>query len=82
MHIETLLRHIQVYSAYSAPCVTLSYWQPGHILSPGIFSTRDLFNTLRNVDQTYSEPYHRALLTLAYAETWHSHNHGIFRTLR
>ena len=43
--------------------VWLSYSQLCHILSPGIFSTRDLFNTLRNVDQTYSEPYHRALFS-------------------
>ena len=77
MHIETLSKHIQ---AYSAPCATLAYSQPCHILSPGIFRTERLFKTLRNIDQVYSEPCPRALFshikaysepcaTLAYAET-------------
>ena len=62
-------RHIQAYSAllrdihscwdiikaYSAPCVTLAYSQPWHILSPGIFITGGLFKTLWNADQAYSE---------------------------
>ena len=39
-HIETLLRHIQ---AYSAPCGTLAYSQPCHILNPSIFSIGGLF---------------------------------------
>ena len=80
--------------AYSAPYVTLAYSQPCHILSPGIFTTRGLFKTLSNVDQAsrHSDPYHRPLFnhtqaylepcaTLAYAETCHTWNPGIFRTL-
>ena len=62
------------------------------ILSPGIFWTRGLFKTLWNVDRAYSEPFHRALFShiqaysescamLAYIETWHTRNPGIFRTL-
>ena len=86
--IEPLLRHTQ---AYSAPCVALAYSQRCHILSPSKFKTGDC-ETLWNVDQIYSEPYHRALfshiqpyseprVTLAYAETWHTQNPGIFKTL-
>ena len=87
-HIETLLRHIQ---AYSAPFVTLAYSQPCHILNPGIFRTGGLLKALWDVDQTYSEPCHRASFshiqaysescaTLAYAETRHIQNPGIFGT--
>ena len=57
-HIETLLRHIQ---AYSAPCVTLAYSQPCHILNPDIFRTAGVFKTMRNVDQTYLEALSQAL---------------------
>ena len=92
-HIETLLRHIQaIIQAYSAPFVTLAYSQPYHILSHGIFRTGGLFKALWNAGQTYSEPCHRASFshiqvysepcaTLAYAETWHTRNLGICRTL-
>ena len=77
--------------AYWAPCVTLAYSQPCHILSSGIFRTKGLFKTLWNVDQAYSEPCHRALFRhiqtssqpcakLAYAETWYTRNSRIFRT--
>ena len=85
-NIETLLRHMQAYQLYSAPCVTLVYSQPCHILIPSIF------RTLWNVDQVYSELCHRALFShiqafsescvkLVYAETWHTQNPWIFRTL-
>ena len=104
-HIQSysvLLRHFYAYwdiikaylliQGYSAPCVTLAYSQPCHILSLGIFITRGLFETLRNVDQAYAEPRYRALFshiqaysepsaTLANAETWYTRNPGIFRTL-
>ena len=78
--------------AYSAPSVTLAYSQSCHTLSPGICRTRNLFETLLNVDQTYIKPCHRALFshiytysepcpTLAYADPCHTRNPGIFRTL-
>ena len=90
---EILLRHTQAYSVYLAPSVTLAYSEFCHILSPSIFRTGDLFKTLRNVDHAYLEPCHRALIrhiqghskpcgTFAYAETWHTRNPGIFRTLK
>ena len=57
---EPWLRHYEgifmLIQAYSVPCVTLTYSQLCHILSPGIFRTRGLFKTLWNIDQTYSEP--------------------------
>ena len=82
-----ILRH------YSTPCVTLAYSGTSHILSPGIFRTGGLFETLSNLDQTYSELCHSTLFshiqaysehcaTLAYGETWHTRNHGIFRIVR
>ena len=66
--------------------------QPLHVLSPGVFRTGSLFKTLWKVDQVYSELCHRTLFkhiqaysepyaTLAYAETWHTRNPGIFKTL-
>ena len=77
---------------YSAFCVTLAYSQPSHILSPCIFRTGKLFKTLWNVDHVYSEPCHRVLFshiqkysvpcaTLECAETFHTRNPRIFRTL-
>ena len=84
-----LLRHIHAYwdiiKAYSAPCVILAY----------LFTTlpySGLFKTLWNADQAYLEPCHKELFshitaysepcaTLAYPETWHTRNSGIFRTL-
>ena len=77
---------------YSAPCVTLAYSQPCHILSPDIFRTGGLFKTLWNVDQANSEPCHVALFrhiqaysepcaTFTYAKTWHNWIPGIFRIL-
>ena len=94
-HIHSYWDIIKTYSGlfrHSAPCVILAYSQPYHILSPGIFRTGGLFKTLWNVDQAYSEPCHRALLShipaysepcamLFYAETRHTWNPGIFRTL-
>ena len=86
---SALLRHTHKYwgifrliQAYTAPCVTLVYSQPCHILSPGIFRTGCLFKTLWVADQAYSELWHRASFSqiqtyselsaaLAYAETWH-----------
>ena len=56
MHIEAsrtysvLFRHIQ-----QAPCVTLTYSQPCHILSPGIFRIEGILKTLQNSDQAYSK---------------------------
>ena len=66
--------------------------QPLHVLSPGVFRTGSLFKTLWKVDQVYSELCHRTLFkhiqadpepyaTFAYAETWHTRNPGIFKTL-
>ena len=88
-HFKGIFRLIQ---AYSAPCVTITYSQPCHILHPTIFRTRGLFKALWNVDQAYSEPCHTVLFShihaysepcamLAYAETWYTWNHGIFKTL-
>ena len=76
----------------SPPCVTLAYSQLCHILSPSIFRTEGLLNTLSNNDQAYSEPCHKAVLshiqaysepcaTLTYAETWHTRNPGTCITL-
>ena len=79
-----ILRHcsgiFKLIQAYSAPFVTLAYSQPCHILSLGLFRTGGLFKALQNVDQTYSEPWHRTPFShiqaysepcamLAYAET-------------
>ena len=57
-HIQSysgLLRHVHTYwyiiKAYSAPCITLAYSKPCHILSPDIFRTEGLFKTLWNDDQ-------------------------------
>ena len=96
-HIQSysvLLRHFYAYwdiikaylliQAYSAPCVTLAYSQPCHILSLGIFITRGLFETLRNVDQAYAEPRYRALFShiQAYSELGHiTKDLRIFKTL-
>ena len=77
--------------AYSAPCVTLTYLQICHILSPNLFKTESLFETHWNIDQAYLEPYHGALFShiqayseprtmLAYAEGCHTWNPGISRT--
>ena len=52
-----------IVKAYSAPCVTLAYLQPCHILSRGIFRTGSLFKTLWNVDQGCLEPCHSALFS-------------------
>ena len=71
------------YQAYSAPCDTLAYSQPCHILSLDIFRTEGSFKILWNVVQAYLEPCRGALFshiqaysepcaTLAYAETWHT----------
>ena len=68
-HIETS-RHIQSYSGIfstlcnSRVCTTLSC----HILSPNIFKTGGLLQTLWNVDQAYLELCHGALCShiLAY----------------
>ena len=57
-HYQGILRLTQ---AYSGSFVTLAYLQPCRILSPVIFRMGGLFKTLWNVDQVYSEPYHRAL---------------------
>ena len=91
-----ILRHCKDISrlirAYSAPFVILAYSHSCHILNPGIFRTGSLFKALWNVDQTYSELCHRASFshiqaysepcaTLAYTETWHIRNPGMFRTL-
>ena len=55
-------RYIHTYwgivKAYSAPCVTLTYSQPCHILSTDIFRTGGIFKTLWNFHQAYSEPCH------------------------
>ena len=40
-----------IIQAYSAPCITLAYSRPCHILSPGIFRTGVVLKTLWNVDQ-------------------------------
>ena len=42
--------------AYSEPCVTLTYSQPCHIPSPGIFRIRGIFKSLWNYDQACWEP--------------------------
>ena len=95
-HIHAYWDIIKAYSgfiqAYSAPCVALAYSWPCHIRSHGIFRIGDFFKNLSNFDQAYSETCHRALIshiqayselcaTLAYAETLHTRNPGIFRTL-
>ena len=63
-HIQrysALLRHIHVYwdimNTYSLPCVTLTYSQPCHILSPDIFRTRGIFEALTYLEpEAYSKP--------------------------
>ena len=95
-HIHAYWDIIKAYSrfiqAYSAPCVALAYSWPCHIRSQSIFRIGDFFKNLSNFDQAYSEPCHRALIshiqayselcaTLAYAETLHTRNPGIYRTL-
>ena len=89
-HYLGIFRLIQ---AYSAPCVTLAYSRPSHTLNSNIFRTVDLLKTQWNFDQVYLEPCHRALYSniqaysepramFLYAETWHTRNPGISRTLR
>ena len=83
--------------AFSEPWVTLAYSQLLKIPIPDMFGTEGIQNlvklwpeifrtlpytkhfiqTLFNHIQAYSEP----CVTLAYAETWHIRNLGIFRTL-
>ena len=69
-----ILRHyygiFRLFQTYSAPCVTLAYSQPCHVLNPGIVRTGYLFKTLWNVDQAYLEPCYRALFShiQAYSE--------------
>ena len=73
--------------------VTLLLSQPCHILSSNMLKTGNLLKTLWKVDQAYSETCHwilfshiqahlEACATLAYIETSHTRNPGIFRTLR
>ena len=80
-HYQGIFRRIQT---YTAPCITLEYSQPYHILSPGIFRTGGSFKTLWN-EQAYSELCHWKLFnhiqayseprsTLAYAEPWNTRN--------
>ena len=54
MHIET---HSYAYygtfgriQVYKAPCVILTYSQPSHIPSPGIFKNRAIFKTQQIFD--------------------------------
>ena len=53
--IKGIFRFIQ---GYSAPCLTLAFSQPCHILTPAMFRTRDIFKIAWNIDQPYSELYH------------------------
>ena len=74
------------YQAYLAPCVTLAYSQPCHILSPSLFRTKGLFKTCETLTRHIQNPTvsHIALqpcATLAYVETCYTQNSGIFRTL-
>ena len=93
-HYQDTFRLIQ---AYSAPCVTFAHSEPCHILSPAIFRTGVIIKTLWNFEKAYSALYHRTVysaffrytetylesdVTLAYAETWHIWNPGIFRILQ
>ena len=75
-HFKTLcmkgLRYIQAYSGIFSTLCNRACTQPCHILSPGILRTGSLSETMRNADQTYSEPCHMALFTP---------QSGIFRTL-
>ena len=89
-HIQSysaLLRHIHAYRD-----IIKAYSGLLRLLSPGIFRTRGFFKPLWNVDKAYSKPCHMALfnniqaysepcVTLVYAETLHTWNPGIFRTL-
>ena len=85
MCTETLLRHIK---AYSAPCVTifktstyswvLVYLKPEAYLKP-CESWLDIIRTLPQ--EVYIQAYSESSATLEYAETWHTRNTGIFRTL-
>ena len=52
-HIETLLRHIQ---AYSAPFGTLASSQPCHILSPSIFRTGGWFKPCETLTRHIHSP--------------------------
>ena len=89
-HIETLLRHICTLFRHIQHPV-----KPSLIHNLTIFCAQVYFEWeayLKPCHQAYSEPCHRALFshiqtyselcaTLAYAETWHTQNPGIFRTL-
>ena len=83
-----LLRHY--WGIFSTLCNPRTYSLPCHIMSPGIFRTEGLFETLWNIDQAYSEPCYRALFThiqaysepcvcrnLAYPESWNIQNPSI-----
>ena len=89
-----LFRYMRTYSALLRPIH--QYWDIIKAYSD-IFSTlpilsSNIFKTLWNVDQAYSEACHRALFShiqaysepcamLAYPETWRTRNSRIFRTL-
>ena len=59
-HYYGIFRLIQ---AYLAPCVTLVYSQPYHIVSPGVIKTGGLFKNLRNIGQPCSESCHGAFFS-------------------
>ena len=84
MHIDTLLRHIQDYSGIFSILCNPHIFTILPMLSPSIYRAGG--ETLRNVDQAYSESSHiqaysEPCATLAYSETWHTRNTGIFSTL-
>ena len=86
-----ILRHqgtFRLIQAQSAPCVTLTYLQPCHILSPGIFGTGVLFKTLwtltRHIQNTAISGHYSVIFrtlcnacmcrNLAYSKYWSIQN--------
>ena len=80
-------------SKISGCAPALNIWQFSECVSVSIFRTGGLFKTLWNVDQSYSEPCHRALFsqiqtysepcaTLAYSESWNIQNPSIIASRR
>ena len=79
-HYYGIFRLIQ---AYLAPCVTLVYSQPYHIVSPGVIKTGGLFKNLRNIGQACSESCHGAFFSHIQnlMQRVHTRKPGILRVL-
>ena len=58
MHIEVCIikGYFRLIQAYSEPCVTLTYSQPCHILSPGIFRDGETSKTCETLTRIAQNP--------------------------